>query len=68
MFKSGECMEKVNEKELISVIVPVYNAKKYIRQTIESVRRQTYGNWELLLVDDHSDDGTAQYLKKYIIN
>lgn len=66
LFKSGECMELVNEKELISVIIPVYNAKKYIRQTIESVRRQTYGNWELLLVDDHSDDGTAQYLKKYI--
>lgn len=59
-------MEFVNEKELISIIVPVFNARKYIRQTIESVRRQTIDNWELLLVDDHSDDGTAEYVKKYI--
>ena len=45
-------MEFVNEKELISIIVPVFNARKYIRQTIESVRRQTIDNWELLLVKE----------------
>lgn len=44
--------------ELVSIIVPVFNAEKYIRETIASVASQTYGNWELLLVEDCSSDGS----------
>lgn len=44
--------------ELVSIIVPVYNAEKYIRETIACVAAQTYGNWELLLVEDCSGDGS----------
>ncbi len=41
---------------LISVIVPIYNTEKYLRECIESIQRQTYGNLEIILVDDESTD------------
>ncbi|MDE7269290.1 MAG: glycosyltransferase [Acetatifactor sp.] len=53
---------------LISIIVPVYNVKKYILETIKCVCCQTYEDWELLLVEDGSTDGTAQLLKEYVAN
>ena len=46
----------------ISIIMPVFNAKKYIDESIESVICQTYENWELILIDDYSTDGTYDYL------
>lgn len=51
---------------MISIIVPVYNVKKYIPETIESVRNQTYTDWELLLVEDQSTDGTAEVITDYL--
>lgn len=56
--------EKVSEKRLVSVIMPAYNAEKYIRAAIESVIRQTYENWELIVLDDGSTDSTAQTVKR----
>lgn len=50
------------EKDLISVIVPIYNAEKYITYCLESIRAQTYRNLEVLMVDDGSTDGTAALL------
>ena len=44
--------------KMISIIVPVYNAEKYIETTIEMVCRQTYPDWELVLVDDGSTDSS----------
>lgn len=44
----------------ISVIVPAYQAEKYLEKCVESVCRQTFQNWELLLIDDGSKDGTRR--------
>ena len=44
---------------LVSIIVPVYNIMEYLPRCVESLRNQTYGNIEILLVDDGSTDGTA---------
>lgn len=51
---------------LISIIVPVYQAEKYIVETMDCVRAQTYGNWELLLVDDCGRDGTLEKVMAYM--
>ena len=54
------------EQELVSIIVPVYNVEKYIVETMECVRRQTYPHWELLLVEDGSRDNTVAIIKDYL--
>lgn len=51
---------------MISIIVPVYNAEKYIRETVESVLGQTYTDWELILVDDCSTDGSVAVIEEII--
>ncbi len=53
-------------KDLVSIVVPVYNVKPYIEQTIQSVLNQTYTNWELLLVENASTDGTLEVLQEYL--
>lgn len=52
-----------NEKPLISVIMTVYNGVNHIQSAINSVLKQSYTNFELVIVDDGSDDGTIQLLK-----
>lgn len=49
----------------LSLIMPVYNASSFIRRTLEYVVRQTYSNYELLVVDDGSTDETLQILKEF---
>ena len=51
--------------DLVSIIMPAYNAEKYIEEAIESVLKQTYRNWELIIVNDCSIDATEQIVKKY---
>lgn len=51
--------------ELVSIIVPTYNTEKFIRQTIESVKNQTYANWEMILADDASTDQTVSIIEEF---
>lgn len=51
--------------ELISVLMPVYNAEEFIEESIDSLLNQTYKNMEIIIIDDCSNDGTAQKIKRY---
>lgn len=42
--------------------MPVYNSLSFLKETIESVKSQTYKNWELIIIDDNSTDGSRDYL------
>ena len=51
---------------LISVVVPVYGVEKYLRQCVDSILAQTYGNLEVILVDDGSKDLCPQIIDEYV--
>ena len=53
------------EENKVSIIIPVYNAEKFIGKTIESVLNQTYKNWEMLIFNDKSKDNSLKIIKKY---
>jgi len=49
---------------IISIIMSTYNRADLILETIESIQKQTYSNWELIIVDDGSEDNTAELIRK----
>lgn len=51
-------------KNKVSIIIPIYNRVHLISETLESIRDQTYTNWECIIVDDHSTDGTFELLSE----
>lgn len=51
---------------LVSIIMPAYNAEKYISKSIESVINQSYSDWELLIIDDNSSDNTKNIINSYL--
>lgn len=56
----------LDEKKMkVSIIVPMYNAEKYIERCVDSVLRQTNPNWELILVNDGSTDNTLSIANRY---
>lgn len=52
----------------ISVIMPAYNAERYIREAIDSILRQTWSDFELIIIDDGSTDSTAAIIAEYTDN
>lgn len=56
---------KINQKPWLSAIVPVYNAEKYLAKCIDSILMQSFSDFELILVDDGSNDGSGLICSKY---
>ena len=52
------------QNPLISIITPLYNAERFIAETILSIQNQTYSNWEVLIVDDSSTDLSSKVIEK----
>lgn len=52
--------------ELISIVMPLYNCEKFLKQSIDSIINQTYQNWELILVDDCSTDNSGKIGQAYV--
>lgn len=62
---SKKVTEAYNSKvELVSIVVPVYNAARFLRDTIASVQAQTYQNWDLIFVDDCSSDDSVSVIQE----
>ena len=56
------------KKNLVSIITPMYNSGKFIKDTIDSVINQTYKDWEMIIVDDCSTDISPEIVKSYAEN
>ena len=52
-------------EKLISVIIPAFNAERYIGQALESVGSQTYQNWEILVTNDGGTDDTLRIVAEF---
>lgn len=54
------------ENNKISIIIPVYNQEKFLAETLNSVVNQSYSNWECILVNDGSIDGSVEVINKFV--
>ena len=55
-------------KEMISIVLPVYNAEEYLKKSIESILHQTYPAWELIIIDNGSEDDSYRICQEYAKN
>ncbi|ASS96092.1 glycosyltransferase family 2 protein [Peribacillus simplex] len=58
----------MEELPLVSIVMPVYNAEKYLPEVFESIKKQSYNKWELICCDDCSTDSSFKILKDYSRN
>lgn len=55
----------MTNNKLVSIIIPVYNASRFLEETINSIQEQTYSNWEAIFIDDCSSDNSYDIIKQY---
>lgn len=55
-------------KDLVSIVMPSYNTGGYIKESIDSILAQTHSNWELIIVDDCSNDDTDNIVRPYLLD
>ena len=58
-YKEDFCAKK------ISVIIPMYNAEKYIKKTLNSIIEQSYQNWEIIIIENGSEDKSPDIIREY---
>ena len=58
-------MTKLSSNPKVSVIMSVYNAEQTLREAIDSILKQTYTNWEFVICDDCSSDGSYAIMQEY---
>lgn len=64
---NGMNKQVVNNKNLFfSIIIPLYNKEMYVAECLESILKQTYCNWEAIIVDDGSTDGSVDVVKRFL--
>ena len=67
LVSDGGKMFKPNEKDfLISIVIPIYNAEKYLEECLNSIKNQTYKNFEVIMVNDGSKDNSETICKSFL--
>lgn len=61
-------IQNKNCDSLVSIILPTFNRAEYLPRALNSILNQTYKNWEILIIDDGSEDETLNLVKNYINN
>ncbi|MBR0480613.1 glycosyltransferase family 2 protein [Candidatus Saccharibacteria bacterium] len=61
--KPAKSSHSARQGALVSIVTPVFNAEKYLEETVKSVQTQTYSNWELFLINDGSTDNSLKIAK-----
>ncbi|HBE6354991.1 TPA: glycosyltransferase family 2 protein, partial [Escherichia coli] len=56
-----------NDYPLVSIIIPTYNSSDYITETLTKLEKQTYPNFEIVIVNDGSKDNTSNVLREYVL-
>lgn len=59
-------MTELNNDRLVSVVVPVYNCREFLKECLDSLRNQSYGNIEVIIIDDGSDDGSDMIAQEFV--
>lgn len=61
-------MQPTMESNLVSILLPCLNARRFLEPRVESILQQSYENWEAIVIDSFSEDGTWEYFEKLAIN
>lgn len=59
-------MKKENQRKRFTIIIPMHNAEEFILQALDSVKSQTFDDYECIIIDDHSQDKSKELVEKYI--